>query len=416
MIEEQQILNHWLRSKDTGYLRNLGIDQSYFTTLRDVVEWIDSYVSKNQALPTLLMTSTQFGDFKVYEELDSPGYLVDALKEAKAYKEFRPVLTSGAEMVNAGKTIDAMWKMRNDIDGLIKNYASGMSHYDWVQDAKSRYDKYMERHGITGLQGFTTGIPSLDELTGGWKDDDFILLAGRTNEGKSYLATYFAWAVWRSLLATESTAPVVYFSTEMPELEVAYRLDTLNAHFSNRGLNNGGLTDPEMYSDYLNELAKKKNGFIIISQDANMGKQFTPQDVLTVIEREKPAFVVCDQIYDFSDGSGERDIRRKIVNVTRELRDINLFTMTPLLVLAQAGRVAAQEGRKNKDATPELDQIQESDNPAQKATRVLTIRLLEKTMKVSLKKNRGGPRDKDIFMVPDWDTGIWHESQPSDVF
>jgi replicative DNA helicase len=39
-----------------------------------------------------------------------------------------------------------------------------------------------------------------------------------------------------------------------------------------------------------------------------------------------------------------------------------------MMMLAQSGREAAKEARKSSSASPELDQIQESDNPAQKAT------------------------------------------------
>jgi replicative DNA helicase len=270
----------------------------------------------------------------------------------------------------------------------------------------------MKRHGHTGLWGLPTGIKTLDELTGGWRNDDLVLLAGRTNEGKSMVGGFFAYHAWRALQTANINSPVIYITTEMPELEVSFRLDTLKAHFSNRALNEGHLPEHELYQEYLQELKKKDTSFLILSEEANGGRPFTPLDIRALIESEKPAFMVIDQLYDLSDGTSESDIRKRIVRVTNGIRETNLYTQTPMMLIAQAGRNAAKEAKKDPNATPELFDIQESDNPAQKATRVLTLRLLNDTFKMSLKKNRGGKKDQDIFMKADLDSGYWEENFP----
>jgi replicative DNA helicase len=222
---------------------------------------------------------------------------------------------------------------------------------------------------------------------------------------------YFAYMAWKSLQLAGIDQPVIYITTEMPELEIAYRLDTLKAHFPNRALNDGKLADAELYKEYLEELQKKDTSFLILSQESNGGNPFTPADIKLITESERPAFVVVDQLYDLSDGTSERDIRKKIVNVSNGIREVNLYTQTPMMLIAQAGREAAKEGKKDTNATPELYSIQESDNPAQKATRVLTLRLIDNNLfKMSLKKNRGGKRDEDVYMRVDLDTGIWNET------
>jgi replicative DNA helicase len=360
--------------------------------------------------------ATEFEDFRALKDLDPVDYLVNVLKEQHAYMNFRPLLAASAQTLNAGgSTIESMWKMRTDLDHILKGYSSKMGHRDWVLHAMDRYEKYMEKHGKEGLAGLTTGIKALDELTGGWKADDLILLVGRLSEGKSLIATYFAYKVWLSLQATEVTAPVIYISTEMPSLEIEYRLDTMRAHFSNRGLNDGKLPDHMLYREYAEELSKKRSTIKILTQDDNKGNPFTPADVRAIIELEKPAFIVIDQLYDLSDGTGERDIRKKVVNVSTAIREVNLATMTPIMLLAQAGREAAKESRKSDKASPEIDQIQESDNPAQKATRVITLRKLDTTIKLSLKKNRGGERNKDVYLRSDIDRGFWEEIDEAEL-
>ena len=416
MLEEIQYINHWLSSKEPYYMKQHGIDRSYFVALREVVEWVEKFRDDlGGQLPSIELVSTEFEDFRPLKDLDSVDYVTGVLREQRAYMDYRPMLVSNSEMVNGGRTIEAMWKMRNDLDAALKKYSSTATRYDWVKNAEERYLKYMEKHGIEGMIGLSTGIDKLDELTGGWKEDDLILLVGRTNEGKSQVGTYFAYKAWYNFMLANITSPVVYISTEMPEHEVALRLDTLRAHFSNRALNEGKLKNPDDYKEYTEELKKKETSFLIMTQDANGGKPFTPADIRAIIETEKPGFVVIDQLYDLSDGTDERDIRRKIVNVSNQIREVNLSTLTPTLLIAQAGRESAKEAKKDTKASPEIHQIQESDNPAQKATKVITMRKIENTIKLSLKKNRGGEKDKDVYIRADIDKGIWEETKEEEL-
>lgn len=417
MIEELQLVNHLLESKDPYLFHKQGIDRSYFVALNDVVGWIDKFRDDTGQLPTKELVATEFEDFRALRDLDPVDYLVNVLREQHAYMGFRPILAASAQALNGGgSSIEAMWKMRADLDSALKQYATKMTARDWAKNAMDRYDKYMETHGREGLAGLTTGIKALDALTGGWKNDDFILLAGRMNEGKSLIGTYFAFKAWVSLQLAEVTAPILYISTEMPSLEIEFRLDTLKAHFSNRGLNDGKLPDASLYKEYAEEMVQKSTTIKIYTHDDNRGNPFTPADIRALIEMEKPAFIIIDQLYDLSDGTGERDIRKRIVNVSSALREVNRATQTPMMVLLQAGRDAAREARKNDKASPELDHIQESDNPAQKATRAITIRKIDNTFKLSLKKNRSGEKNKDVYMRADIDHGLWEEIDEAELF
>ena len=416
MIEEEQLINHWLNSKDYAFLEKQGIDKSYFLTTQNVIEWIENFYRQSGTLPSIDTVVIQFDNINKWENLEPVNYLVGVLKENKVYTEFRPVILETAKMLNESKTFEALWSMRNKTDELLKRYSSKKIQYDWVKDAKKRFEEYMKKHGHEGLSGISTGIDSLDKYTGGWKEDDLILVSGRTNEGKSYLGLYFAYIAWSNLLNTDLKNPVVYITTEMSELEVSYRIDSLRAHFSNRALAEGRIQDPEIYREYLEDLSKAKNSFLILGQETNGGREFTPADIRKIIETEHPAFMVIDQLYDISDGTNERDIRKKIVNVSSSIREINLATKTPVVLIAQAGRESARESKKDATVTPELHQIQESDNPAQKSTRVITLKLIgNDIMKLTLRKNRGGEKNKDIFMRIDFDRGIWEESSSAEM-
>lgn len=410
MRNEIQLINHYINSRDTNFLIANNIDPSFFISTSEIVEWIEEYAKSNKSLPTLETVKDKFEDFEIIEELDAVPYLVDELRKNKIYMEYRPILMESAEMMSEGQVIEAVNKMRTDIESITRAYTGRIERYDWVKDARSRYEEYLKTHNNEGLSGISTGIDTLDDLTGGWKEDDLILIAGRSGEGKSLMSMYFAYQAWWSFLKANMNVPVVYISTEMPELEVAYRLDTMRAHFSNKELNQGKLQDVEAYREYLEELEKKTNSLLILTEDSNKGKAFTPNDIRSIIESERPGLMVVDQLYDLSDGTGERDIRKRIVNVSNDIRDVNMYTMTPIIWVAQAGRDSAREAKKDSKASPELHHIQESDTPAQKSTKVITLRLINgEIMKLSLKKNRGGVKDKDIYLRADIDKGYYGE-------
>lgn len=410
MRDEIQLINHYINSRDINFLVNNNIDSSFFISTPDIVKWIDEYARRNNSLPTIETVESKFEDFEIIEELDAVPYLVDELKRNKIYVEYRPLLMQSAEMMAEGKVVEAINKMRIDIETITRLYTGKIERYDWVKDAESRYEEYLKTHNSEGLTGISTGINKLDDLTGGWREDDLILIAGRLGEGKSLVSIFFAYQAWWNFLKANINAPVIYISTEMPELEVAYRLDTMRSHFSNRELNQGKLQDVEAYKEYLKELEKKNNSLLILTEDSNKGKPFTANDIRSIIESERPGLIVIDQLYDLSDGTGERDIRKRIVNVSNQIRDVNLYTKTPTIWVAQAGRDSAREAKRDVKASPELFHVQESDTPAQKSTKVITLRLINnEVIKLSLKKNRGGEKDEDIYLRADIDRGYYGE-------
>ncbi|WP_145052459.1 DnaB-like helicase C-terminal domain-containing protein [Paenibacillus xylanexedens] len=416
MIEEIQLINHWLQSKDTSFLAKQSIDPSLFIGSEHIVKWVEKFSREHKALPTAATVATEFPEFVAFKDLDPVTHLTKELNNQRAYMEYRPILLGGAEELNAGsELIESMWKTRNKLDQVLKNYAKGTQHYDWVRNAVSRYEQYMEKHGQEGLAGLPTGIKSLDELTGGWLNDDLILLAGRLNEGKSLLGGFFAFKVWMHQQINKITDPVVLISTEMSALQVSYRLDVMKQHFSMRALKEGKLQEHELYLEYLNDLSKKDTSFLILTHASNGGNPYTPNDIKAVIESERPAFICIDQLYDIKDPSGEHDTRRQIVNNTRAIREINLDTETPTMLLVQAGREAAKDARKNANSAPEADQIQESDAPAQKATRMLSVKRTGDIFRIALKKNRDGEKDKDVYLRSNIDVGNYEEMDEAEL-
>ena len=75
----------------------------------------------------------------------------------------------------------------------------------------------------------------------------------------------------------------------------------------------------------------------------------------------------------------------------------------PVLLLAQANREAVKNRKKGE--SPELHDLAESDLVGQNSSRVLSLSVIDGTLKIALKKNRYGLNNKEVLMIWDINTG-----------
>lgn len=414
MYEELSALNLWVDSQDPAFIVKNKLDASHFMLLGYMYEYVSNFANTYKKLPTHQTLSIEFEDYKQVEKPEPISYIVTSLNEKKIYTQFRPVLTKQVELMGEGKTIESMQAMRLSIDKLLaENSVGGSSVYSWTQDALERYERLLDKQNNPDSKGIPTGINGLDELTGGWFQEDLIALQARTNSGKSLIGAHFVFNAWKHVKLLGLNQPVVLFSTEMPAYEVAYRLDTMKGHFSNTALSQGKLKELDLYKEFLEELKSGKNNLMIFDIESNNGKPFNQNDVIRVMQSENPYFCCIDLITDLVDINGERDIRKKIVNVTLDVRAANLATKTPTLIVAQSTRESGKNMKKDKNATPDLEDVGESDILVTKPTKVISLRMIDDNMfKMTLKKARGSKKMVDFLLRGDIDTWRLEEIAP----
>ena len=106
-----------------------------------------------------------------------------------------------------------------------------------------------------------------------------------------------------------------------------------------------------------------------------------------------------------------RAIRKYITQLGDEVPKYfseDLFLMSkelkkPVLLMAQANREAVKNRKKGE--SPELHDLAESDGVGQNATRVLSLSVIDGTLKISVKKNRYGINNKEVLMIWEVNTG-----------
>jgi replicative DNA helicase len=321
-----------------------------------------------------------------------------------------PLIEDTAKVVKED-SIKAIQYLKEEIEKLEKSVpvSRNKDGYDIISNAGDRLTEYKKRCEVKGLIGIPTGIPKLDEITNGWLwGEDLVVLTGRTNVGKTWIGEYFATMAWNM------GYKILMYSGEMSTAMVGFRFDTLNKHFSNMGLLNGSGTlgkKPdtdgakylqEDYEKYITQL-QQKSGFIVVTPDDFEGRKPNVDEIKSLAIKHGADMIVIDQLSLMSDKRRADIPRIAYNNISEDLFLMSKELKKPVLLMAQANREAVKNRKKGE--SPELHDLAESDGVGQNATRVLSLSVIDGTLKISVKKNRYGINNKEVLMIWEVNTG-----------
>ena len=401
---EQSIICKVLEEKDLEILHSNGVLPEMFLSCKDEILFIINHFNQYKQVPDKLTFLGRFRDFQMLEVTESISYLVYKLKEAYTYTKMAPILQSTADKIRED-SIKAIEYLKEELERLQKEVptASAGDGYDIVSNAGDRLVEYKKRCESKGMIGIPTGIPKLDEITNGWLwGEELAVITGRTNVGKSWIGEYFPTVAWKM------GYKILFYSGEMSKEMVGFRFDTLNKHFSNMGLLNGAGTlgnKPETdggtylqedYEQYINQLSQK-SGFIVVTPDDFGGRKPNVDDIKALAIKHGSDMIVVDQLSLMSDKRRADTPRIAFNNISEDLFLMSKEIRKPVILLAQANREAVKN--KKKGESPELHDLAESDGVGQNATRVISLSVIDGTLKLAVKKNRYGINNKDVLMI-----------------
>ncbi len=174
-----------------------------------------------QTVPTVTMIENYFG----------------ILKEMSEKRRICKVLESGIMLANEGRESSEI------LSEMLKNlprdtYLNGNGSFseaviEFYDDLTKRYQKDVL------FEGIKTGFPRLDALLGGMQRGELIVLGARPSVGKSA----FAGSVF--LNAVINKIPAMFFSYEMPRVQIVRRLVAGEARVKNMNMRLGILNDKD---------------------------------------------------------------------------------------------------------------------------------------------------------------------------
>lgn len=392
---ECSILCKVLSSKSMMILNSNNIDGGFFVKYRPLYDFIVDHVNKYGQVPDISTVAIEFPDFSIFDVQESDQYLVDRMYEQHLFrlscitlKKLEPLLQT-----DSTKAIEYLQQELPKLAGITP-----LNSFDSIEKSPERLAEYEYLIDHQDDYFITTGFPEFDEIIGGFKKEDLVIVLARPNQGKSWVVEKMA------LSAHYQNKRVGIYVGEMSKSDVGFRLDTLDSHISNTCLQRGNRVVQGAYRDYIAELQKQQYPIFLVTQKDFNGRPTTAK-LQAFIEKEKLDILFVDQLYNVQPTTKSKDRRLQFEEISQEFLDITMRFGVPIICAAQAKRKTVEDDREDK--LPLLEDIAESDSIGQIATRVISMCQKDGNLLLKLAKNRNlalGPKvaylwniDKGLF-------------------
>jgi len=272
----------------------------------------------------------------------------------KAYK--RRLISAGGNIAGYGydDSIEAEDAI-NQAQSLVFGVADDRDQrelarlYDLLGPAMERISLQMETG--QGVVGIPTGFHDLDRMTGGFKDSDLIIVAGRPSMGKTALALNVALHS-----ALEAKKSIAIFSLEMSKEQLTERLLTEQAQIDAQRMHRGLLTEAE-FDRVSNALGPLGEAAIFIDDTPVM-------DELTLMLKARQAkmrhnidMIVIDYLQLMHGRTRGDDNRvQEVSSISRAMKGLARELRVPVLAISQLSRAPEQR----PDKRPILSDLRES--------------------------------------------------------
>lgn len=226
----------------------------------------------------------------------------------------------------------------------------------------------MENKG--GIMGLRTHYMDLDELTGGLKPHELIVLAARPGNGKTTFALNIA-----SNVALKEKKVVAIFTTEMSRTEMLIKMVCAEARVDSKLLQSGSIPASQSKS-LLNAITSITSAPIYIDDSGNFSVQEIAARVRQLKTTEDIGLVIVDYIQLVNDPKAAGQGRQvEVSSVSRNLKLLTRDAGCPILALSQLSRDVE---KRTKDQRPVLSDLRESGAIEQDADIVAFIHIEEK--------------------------------------
>ena len=212
--------------------------------------------------------------------------------------------------------------------------------------------------------GLTSGLASLDELTGGWQPGNLTVLASRPGMGKSSVALNFA-----SHAAFQERAAVLFCSLEMSTSETVQRHLSTETHISTDRLRRGRVADGD-WPKLLQAAARaEQSRFRLLDDPAVTPTQLRAQARAISVRERGLGLVIVDYLQlmrpDVPSGNRVEDVS----SLSRALKLLAMELRCPVIALSQLSRAVEQR----TDRRPLLSDLRESGSIEADADAVLML-------------------------------------------
>ena len=221
------------------------------------------------------------------------------------------------------------------------------------------------------LRGVPTGLSGLDEMTGGLRKSDLIILGARPSQGKTALALNIAHHA-----AVNCGFPVAVFSLEMSRYTLCQRMLSFSAMVNAEKLSTG-YVERNKWPDLTRESGRLEKAPLYIDDTPGLSiTEIRMRSRRLAGELKKQGkelgLIVIDylQLVRGSDRRAENR-QQEVSEISRMLKDLARTLNVPVLALSQLSRKNEEKGRVGQK--PQLSDLRESGSIEQDADVVALI-------------------------------------------
>lgn len=217
------------------------------------------------------------------------------------------------------------------------------------------------------IPGIPSGFSELDELTGGFRPGELILIAARTSVGKTSLS--LQWAANQSAGNTPNKKKyqVGFYSIEMKKKEMMFRLTSNISQVSLKRMRNGGVTSADM-----GRLVGSSGKFHGMKLYLNDTASINIHDLTSKARRLKYEkgieILYVDYLQKINYDKADTD-QARVSYISRKLKDLAMDLNIPIVGMSQLSR--PEKGKEDKE--PVLSDLRESGALEQDADMVIFI-------------------------------------------
>jgi replicative DNA helicase len=221
--------------------------------------------------------------------------------------------------------------------------------YDLLGPAMERISLQMESG--QGVIGVPSGFHDLDRMTGGFKESDLIIVAGRPSMGKTSFALNIGLHA-----ALEHKKAIAIFSLEMSKEQLTERLLTEQAQIDAQRLHRGLLSEAE-FDRVSNALGPLGEAAIYIDDTPAMDELTLQLKARQAKMRHNIDLIIVDYLQLMHGRSRGDDNRvQEVSSISRALKGLARELRIPVIAISQLSRAPEQR----PDKRPILSDLRES--------------------------------------------------------
>jgi len=256
---------------------------------------------------------------------------------------------------------DILATMNLTLEGIHASIFSGLESKSFPELIEQSIEEYVDREAMfkdNKVPGIPTGVVDLDKMTGGWKDSELIIVAGRPGMGK----TAFALGCVKQASVEGKWSNV--YSLEMSAVLLVDRLLTGSANVNSEKYRDGALSNEE-YDRMRSTANEHVNDKIIIDPRPVVTMEYVLSNSRINMKKGKCDMIVIDYLQLVEESvKGGRNREQAVSDISRKSKLIAKELNVPVLMLAQLNRSCELRG---SDKRPWLADLRESGSIEQDA-------------------------------------------------